>query len=274
MNPASAFLEAVHDREHALVMGVLNVTPDSFSDGGVHEDAARAIAAGLGMAADHAAIVDVGGESTRPGAEPVEPAAEAERILPVIEGLRGQPVSIDTRRAPVARAALEAGAAVINDVSAGGDPDMFPVAAEAGAGLILMHMRGDPQTMQQGPRYEDVVGEVEGYLLRRASDAEAAGVARNRILIDPGIGFGKSVEHNLALLRAMPRLAGHGYPVVCGVSRKSFLGRLTGREVEQRRDATTAAVALCAFHGAAVVRVHDVSAGIDAVRLAAAWNRR
>jgi len=267
------FFETLRTREHALLMGVLNVTPDSFSDGGRFATPDQAAAAGRALHDAGAALVDVGGESTRPGAPPVPPARELDRVLPVLERLRGLPLSIDTRRASVAARALDAGVLVVNDVSAGADPEMLPLVAERGAGLVLMHMRGDPATMQADPRYDDVVREVEDYLLGRAATAEAAGVARDRILLDPGIGFGKTVVHNLALLAALPRLAGRGYPVLVGVSRKSFLGAITGRDAAGRGDATTAAVALAAFHGAAVVRVHDVGPSADAVKLAAAWRR-
>jgi dihydropteroate synthase len=252
-------------------MGVVNVTPDSFSDGGSYADADAAAAAGHAMAAAGAAILDIGGESTRPGAAPVDPAEELARVLPVVERLAGLPVSVDTRRGTVARAALEAGAAVVNDVSGGADPELLAATADHNAGLVLMHMRGDPATMQADPRYEDVVAEVEAYLLERAAAAEAAGVARGRILIDPGIGFGKRLDHNLALLHALPRFAATGYPVLVGVSRKRFLGELTDRPVGLRGDATTAAVTLCARAGAAVVRVHDVGAALDAVKVASAW---
>lgn len=266
-----AFFKALRDRPHALVMGVLNVTPDSFSDGGRYSGPTDAVEAAERMAAAGAAIIDVGGESTRPGADPVLADDELGRILPVIELLRGIPVSIDTRHSQVAAAALDAGASVVNDVSAGSDPEMFHVVSERGAGLVLMHMQGQPGTMQRAPHYEDVVGEVEAYLLERATRAEAAGVARERILIDPGIGFGKTPAHNMALLRALPRLAGHGYPVLAGLSRKAFLGAITDRAVDQRHDATTAATALAARGGAAVLRVHDVPAALDAARIAAAW---
>lgn len=268
------FFEALRERTGALVMGVLNVTPDSFSDGGRFAGPDEAAAAGRALLAQGAAIVDVGGESTRPGAEAVDPDAELSRVVPVLERLRGAPVSVDTRRAAVAARALDAGAAVINDVSAGADPEMFPLVADRGAGLVLMHMRGEPATMQAAPRYDDVVGEVEAFLLARAAAAGEAGVPRDRILIDPGIGFGKTLEHNLALLRALPRLARHGYPVLVGVSRKSFLGRLTGRGVGERGPATLAAVALCAAAGAAVVRVHEPAPALDAAKVAAAWASR
>jgi dihydropteroate synthase len=277
VNPAGAFFEALRQRASGppLIMGVINVTPDSFSDGGRFGTPRTAIEAARRMAAQGASIIDIGGESTRPGAAPVDPEAEADRVLPVLEGLEDLPLSVDTRRASVAERALRAGAILINDVSAGADPEMFGAVAAHGAGVVCMHMRGVPATMQRDPRYADVVGEVEAYLLARAAAAEAAGVARDRILIDPGIGFGKTLSHNLALLRALPRLAGHGLPVLVGPSRKSFLGQITGREVADRRDATTAAVTLCAFGpGAAVVRVHDVLAARDAAAVALAWRNR
>ena len=276
MNPAGAFFEALRARAAGppLIMGVINVTPDSFSDGGRFAGPEAAVAEAQRLAAQGASILDIGGESTRPGAAPVDPEAEAERILPVIEGLRDLPVSVDTRRASVAARALRAGAILVNDVSAGADPEMFPAVAAHGAGVVCMHMRGEPGTMQGDPRYADVVSEVEAFLLGRAEAAEAAGVARDRIVIDPGIGFGKTLAHNLALLRALPRLAGHGLPVLVGPSRKSFLGQITGREVADRQDATTAAVTLCAFHGATVVRVHDLPAARDAAAVALAWRNR
>jgi len=274
VGPEAAFFTALRARPHALVMGVCNVTPDSFSDGGRYGSADEAAAAAQAMAAAGAAIVDVGGESTRPGAEPVDEREEMDRVLPVLERLRGQPVSIDTRRAAVARRALALGAVLVNDVSAGADPGMFPAVAEHAAGIVCMHMQGDPATMQAGPRYADVAAEVEAFLLARAAAAEAAGVARERILIDPGIGFGKTAEHNLALLRALPRLAATGYPVVVGISRKSLLGRITGRDVGQRGPASLAAAALAAFLGAAVVRAHDVAETRDAVLIAEAWRGR
>jgi dihydropteroate synthase len=274
VGPADAFFEALRTRDGALVMGVLNVTPDSFSDGGLHLDPGEAAAAARRMVAEGAAIVDVGGESTRPGAAPLDPREEIRRVAPVLERLRGEmPLSIDTRRAAVARRALELGAVLVNDVSGAQDPEMLPLVASRGAGIVLMHMRGEPLTMQQEPRYDDVVREVEAFLLARAEAAAAAGVPRERILIDPGIGFGKRRGHNLALLAALPRLAAHGWPVLVGVSRKSFLGELTGRAAGDRRDGTTAAVALAAFHGAAVVRVHDVPPARDAALVAQAYRR-
>lgn len=274
MGPSDAFFEALRRRDRALVMGVVNATPDSFSDGGkalLPDDAA---AAARRMAAEGASIVDLGGESTRPGAAPVDEATEIRRVAPVLERLRGEmPLSIDTRRAAVAKRALDLGAVLVNDVSAGSDPGMLPLVAARGAGIVLMHMRGDPATMQQAPSYGDVVAEVLQFLLERAEAAARAGVPRDRILVDPGIGFGKRLPHNLALLAAIPRLASHGWPVLVGVSRKSFLGELTGRGTGERRDGTTAAVALAAFHGAAVVRVHDVPPARDAVAVAQAYRR-
>lgn len=257
----------------AGLMGVVNVTPDSFSDGGRFAGVEEAVAHGRRLAAEGAAIVDVGGESTRPGAEPVAPEVEIERVLPVVRGLAGLPVSVDTRRAAVAAAALGAGASLVNDVGAGRDPEMFGVVAGARAGILLLHMRGDPQTMQEDPRYGDVVGEVEAFLLGRAQAAEQAGVARERILIDPGIGFGKSLGHNLALLRELPRLAAHGYPVAIGVSRKRLLGDLTGRPLAERSAATVATTAIAVLLGAALVRVHEIAPNLDALRVAAQWRR-
>ena len=264
------FFEALHARSHTFVMGVLNVTPDSFSDGGVHFDSDDAAEAGRAMVEAGAAILDVGGESTRPGAAPVTPAQEWARVGPVLERLAGAPISIDTRHASTARRAIDAGALLVNDVSGAADPDMLPLVAERRAAICLMHMRGEPGTMQADPRYGDVVGEVEAYLLERAAAAEDAGIPRARILLDPGIGFGKTLEHNCALLRALPRLAAHGYALLLGVSRKRFLGDLTGRPTRERAHATTAAVTLCAEAGAALVRVHDVGPAVDAVRIAAA----
>jgi dihydropteroate synthase len=250
------------------LLGVVNVTPDSFSDGGRFVDPGVALAHGRALAAEGAAFVDVGGESTRPGAEPVSAAVELARVLPVIEGLvaDGVAVSIDTSKAEVARAALAAGAVLVNDVTAlRGDPAMAGVVAEAGADVCLMHMLGEPRTMQDDPRYDDVVGEVEAFLATRAEAAVAAGIPRERIALDPGIGFGKTLEHNLALLRALPRLTALG-PLMLGVSRKRFLGTLTGREVAADRVAASTAAALWCYRGGAhLLRVHDVRATADAL---------
>jgi dihydropteroate synthase len=262
----------------AVVMGVLNVTPDSFSDGGVAYDPAdhpgRAVAVGRALLAAGADLVDVGGESTRPGAAPVEPGEEAARVVPVVAALAaaGAVVSVDTRHAAVARVALEAGAAVVNDVGAT-DPDhgMLAAVAATGAAYVAMHMRGEPRTMQDAPDYADVVGEVEAALLAAVARAEAAGVAPDRIAIDPGIGFGKTLEQNLALLAAVPRLAAHGRPVLVGTSRKSFLGRITGVDAPDRRLAGSLSSAVLAVRdGARIVRVHDVADTVAALRVQAA----
>jgi dihydropteroate synthase len=250
------------------LVGVLNVTPDSFSDGGEFADLEAAVARGRLLASEGAALVDVGGESTRPGAGPVPAELELARVLPVIEVLAadGIAVSIDTSKAAVAQAALEAGAVLVNDVTAlRGDPELASVVAGSGADLCLMHMLGEPRTMQDDPRYDDVVAEVESFLAERADLAVAAGVARERIALDPGIGFGKTLAHNLALLRALPRLARLG-PLLLGVSRKRFLGALTGREVAEDRVAASVAAALYCYRGGAhLLRVHDVRATADAL---------
>jgi dihydropteroate synthase len=250
------------------LMGVLNVTPDSFSDGGAFADLETALLHGRRMAAEGAAIVDVGGESTRPGARPVSAELELARVLPVIAGLaaEGIPVSVDTSKAEVARAALIAGAVLVNDVTAlRGDPEMASVIADAGADLCLMHMLGEPRTMQDAPTYRDVVAEVESFLAERAEVAVAAGVREERLVLDPGIGFGKTLAHNLELLRALPRLARLG-PLLLGVSRKRFLGALTGREIAADRVAASVAAALYCYRGGArLLRVHDVGATADAL---------
>jgi dihydropteroate synthase len=244
-------------------MGILNVTPDSFSDGGRYLDPEAAVAHGLAMAADGAAVVDVGGESTRPGATPVDAAEERRRVLPVITALAPHVrVSIDTRHASVAEAAIEAGATLVNDVSA----SLFPVAAANGVGWVAMHMQGDPATMQDAPRYGDVVGEVRAHLLERAEQARAAGV--DEVWVDPGIGFGKTVEHNLTLLRRLGELVESGFPVVVGTSRKGFLGTLTGgAPVDDRLEASLATAVVAAANGAAMVRVHDVLPHVHAMRI-------
>ncbi|HLU53183.1 MAG TPA: dihydropteroate synthase [Acidimicrobiia bacterium] len=256
--------------DRPLLMGVVNVTPDSFSDGGLFVDTQRAIAHARSLIADGADIIDVGGESTRPGADPVDAATEIRRVLPVVEALAGEAVvSIDTAKAGVAQAAVEAGAEIINDVAAGSDPGMLDVMAETGAGVVLMHMKGTPRTMQDDPRYDDVVGEVRDFLLRRAGDAQARGVDRRSIVIDPGIGFGKTAEHNLELLRRLSDLVATGFPVLVGTSRKAFLGRITGIDDPRRRDVATAATtSLAVASGAAVVRVHDVEVSRQAAQVA------
>ena len=257
-------------------MGVVNVTPDSFSDGGLWIDPEAAVAHGLELHAEGAAILDVGGESTRPGAAPVGEAEELRRVEPVVAGLReqapGAVISIDTMKASVAEAALAAGASYVNDVTAmRGDPRMAQVVAEAGCEVCLMHMAGTPQTMQDDPSYDDVVGEVATFLAERADAAVSAGIGRDRIQVDPGIGFGKSLGHNLELLRRLDEIAAIGFPVVAGLSRKSFLGALTGREEPGARVAASVAGAVIAWErGASVLRVHDVAATVDALKVAAA----
>ncbi|MCK6569757.1 dihydropteroate synthase [Myxococcota bacterium] len=259
--------------EPVRIMGIVNVTPDSFSDGGRYAGADAAIAHARALSLAGADIVDVGGESTRPGAEPVAADEECARVVPVVSALRDAtvPVSIDTSKAAVAHAALSAGACIVNDVTALGDASMAAVVAEARAGLVLMHMRGTPATMQLGDlATHDIVGDVVEFLERRLAFAVGAGIDADRVALDPGICFGKTLEQNLALLRGLPRLAALGRPLVLGVSRKSFLGALTGRPVEGRDAATTAAHALLAAAGAHVLRVHDVAATSDALRVARA----
>jgi dihydropteroate synthase len=257
------------------LMGVVNVTPDSFSDGGLFLDAKAAVRHGLELEAEGAAIVDVGGESTRPAADPVPADVELERVLPVIEGLvsagsRAQ-ISIDTSKAAVADAALRAGATLVNDVSAlRSDPEMAAVVAGAAADCCLMHMLGDPRTMQKDPRYGDVVVEVRAFLEERLAFAVGAGIAEERIMLDPGIGFGKTVWHNLELLRRLDELVAVGRPVVIGTSRKSFLGKLTGRAVDQRLPGTIATNVLAYERGARVFRVHEVAPVADALAVTAA----
>ncbi len=252
-------------------MGILNVTPDSFSDGGRYSDADSAVRRALEMIEEGADIIDVGGESSRPGSDPVPGEEEIRRVVPVIERIRAEtevPVSVDTMKSETARRAVAAGASIINDISAGeADPAMFDVAAGTGAGLILMHMRGRPKTMQRDPRYADVVGEIREYLDRRVERALDAGIPRESLAIDPGIGFGKTVEHNLVLLRELPRFVATGFPVVVGASRKSFIGAVLDRPVEDRVWGTAATVAIAVWLGAAVVRVHDVRQMRDVVRM-------
>jgi dihydropteroate synthase len=269
----------VSSQNDFTVMGVVNVTPDSFSDGGLFGDAGAAIAHALQLEAEGAGILDIGGESTRPGAEPVDAPAELERVLPVIEGLRARGVavqiSIDTSKAPVAAAALDAGATMVNDVTAlRGDPEMAGLVAARGVPCCLMHMLGEPRTMQDDPRYDDVVSEVKAFLEERMAFAVACGVAEQSILLDPGIGFGKTAEHNLELLARVDELVALGRPVVIGTSRKSFLGRITGRAVDDRLAATIATNVLAYERGARVFRVHDVAAVRDALVIAGATVRR
>jgi len=255
------------------IMGVLNVTPDSFSDGGAYASADTAVAAGRRMVDDGADIIDVGGESTRPGAKPVSVMEEIERVIPIVECLTqlGIRVSVDTQKAAVAKAAIAVGAVMINDVSALRDPEMASVCATAEVEVVLMHMLGTPETMQNSPQYNDVVSEVGSFLAERAAFAESCGIQRNRIWIDPGIGFGKTVEHNLRLIHGTARLTQIGYPVLVGASRKKFLGVITGEEDPGLRLEATLTVHLEAARlGASMVRVHDVAAHRRALAVQAA----
>ena len=254
-----------------VVMGVLNVTPDSFSDGGQFFDAEKAVERGLRMAADGAVIIDVGGESTRPGSASVSDDEQIERVAPVIKALRKKidvPISIDTYKLEVAKAALGAGAGMINDITALSDERMAELAAKHDVPVVLMHIQGTPATMQIEPRYEDVVGEVLQFLLERAGRAEDAGIDKKKIFIDPGIGFGKTLEHNLLLLRNIDKFVATNYRVLVGTSRKSFIGKLTGKEKPgERIFGTAATVALCAVSGVSIVRVHDVAEMVDVVKI-------
>jgi dihydropteroate synthase len=254
-------------------MGVVNVTPDSFSDGGLYLDPEAAIAHGRELAAAGAEILDVGGESTRPGAEPVGAEEERRRVVPVIEGLDGLgcELSVDTSKASVAAAALEAGATIVNDVTAlRGDPGMAALCAERGATVVLMHMLGDPRTMQDDPRYDDVVADVKAFLSDRLEAALAAGIAEEDVWLDPGIGFGKTAAHNMELLRRLGELRELGRPLVIGTSRKSFIGRVDGSGPGERLGGTIASSVLAAAEGAAVLRVHDVAEVRQALAVTAA----
>jgi dihydropteroate synthase len=254
-------------------MGVLNVTPDSFSDGGLHLQSAAAVAAGWRMIDEGAAILDVGGESTRPGSEGVSLDEELRRVLPVLEGLRGAPVSIDTAKAEVARRALELGAGLVNDVTAlRGDPGMAALVADSGAYVCLMHMQGKPRTMQLSPTYDDVVSEVASFLEERLRFAVDAGIAEQRICLDPGIGFGKTVEQNFELVRRLDELVALGRPILIGFSRKSSLGRLLGdQEATTGTTAASVGVAVAAYErGATILRVHDVREHVEALTAASA----
>jgi len=255
------------------LMGVVNVTPDSFSDGGLYLDPEAAIAHGRELAAAGAEILDVGGESTRPGAEAVSGEEELRRVVPVIQGLRDLDceLSVDTSKAAVAAAALDAGAVIVNDVTAlRGDAEMAILCAERGATVVLMHMLGDPQTMQDDPRYEDVVAEVKTFLAERLEAAVGAGIAEERIWLDPGIGFGKTADHNLELLRRLGELRELGRPLVIGTSRKSFIGRLDGSAAGERLGGTIASSVLASVEGAEVLRVHDVAEVRQALTVATA----
>ncbi|MBI2238887.1 MAG: dihydropteroate synthase [Actinobacteria bacterium] len=257
--------------ERTLVMGVLNVTPDSFSDGGRFLDPEVAVDHALRMVADGADVLDVGGESTRPGSDPVSPEDERDRVVPVIKALAAEvpdvPISVDTRKHDVAAAALDAGATIVNDVSAGADPDMFAVVRDAGAGMVLMHMKGEPKTMQETPHYDDVVAEVKEYLRERVEAAEFAGIEPERLCVDPGIGFGKTLEHNLLLLRDIESFLDLPRPLLVGPSRKAFIGALLDVTADERVEGTAGAVAWLAARGAHIVRVHDVREMVRVVRV-------
>jgi dihydropteroate synthase len=259
--------------DRPLVMGVLNVTPDSFSDGGRFLDRAAALEHARRMLSDGADIIDIGGESTRPGAAPTSEADELDRVIALVEALRGEcdargvPLSVDTRKLAVMRAAIAAGASLINDVGALAAPGAIEAIAPSDVAVCLMHMRGEPATMQQVASYNDVVGEVKAFLADRAAACEGAGIARDRIVVDPGFGFGKTVGHNLALLRWLAEIVALGYPVAVGLSRKSTIGALTGREVGERTAGSIAAALSAVARGAAIVRVHDVRETVDALKV-------
>lgn len=260
-----------------LVMGILNVTPDSFSDGGRYTERERAIEHAREMVAQGADIIDVGGESTRPGAHPVSLAEEMDRVLPVIEALSRElevPISVDTYKAPVAKMALEAGATIVNDISAlRFSPDMIDVVAQYRPWVVVMHMKGTPKDMQEAPWYEDVVGEVEGFFEERLRYLESHGISKEKVILDPGIGFGKRLEDNLSLLKHIDRFLHLGCPILVGPSRKSFIGTVLDLPVEKRLEGTLAAASIAVFQGAQIVRVHDVQPVKRAVDLAWAMRR-
>jgi dihydropteroate synthase len=260
-----------YDLSRPLVMGIVNVTPDSFSDGGRHASTAAAIAHAQRLVADGADILDIGGESTRPGAATVSTQEELDRVLPVIDGLRGisVPISIDTWKPQVMRAALAAGASMVNDINALQEEGALDALSGSNAAVCLMHKQGVPQTMQQQPHYADVIAEVSAFLHKRIVAAEAAGIASDRIVIDPGFGFGKTLAHNLDLLRELASFCALGVPVLAGLSRKSMLGAITGRDVNERLAASVAAALLAVQRGASIVRVHDVRETVDALKI---WN--
>jgi dihydropteroate synthase len=261
------------DLARPVVMGVLNVTPDSFSDGGRWLALPDALARGEQMAAEGAALIDVGGESTRPGSAPVAEDEELRRVLPVVERLAGTlsiPISIDTRKPRVMRRAIAAGASMVNDVAALRAPDAVEAVAASDAAVCLVHMQGEPGTMQDAPAYADVVGEVRGFLRARAAACEAAGIARSRLVVDPGFGFGKSLEHNLALLARLSAIAADGLPVLAGLSRKRMIGALTGRGEGDRLAGSLAAALVATLNGALIIRAHDVRETVDALRVVAA----
>lgn len=265
------------DLDGPVVMGVLNVTPDSFSDGGRFFDLSAALAQAERLAEEGAAIIDVGGESTRPGAAPVTVEEEMRRVVPVVERLAGSlvvPVSVDTRTPAVMREVLAAGASMINDVTALRAPGALEAVAASGAAVCLMHMQGEPRTMQNEPHYADVLGEVREFLRERVAACVAAGIARTRLVIDPGFGFGKSLTHNLQLLRDLPTLAAEGLPVLAGLSRKRMIGALTGRGEGDRLAGSVALAVMAALNGASIVRAHDVRETVDALRIVAAVRKK
>ena len=252
-------------------MGIVNVTPDSFSDGGLHLQWDAALAHAHQLIAEGADILDIGGESTRPGAQPVSIQEELDRVLPIIEALRGAPVpiSIDTSKPEVMRAAIAAGAQMVNDINALQDPAAMLAVASSNVAVCLMHKQGNPQNMQAQPHYQNVVAEVSTFLSGRIAAAEAAGIQRERIVIDPGFGFGKTLAHNLTLLRELKKLTELGVPILAGLSRKSMLGTLTGQDITQRLPASLAAALIAVQRGTAIVRVHDVRATVEALKI---WN--
>lgn len=260
--------------ERPVVMGIVNVTTDSFSGDGLGDDLERAVAHGLRLVEEGADLLDIGAESSRPGAIPVSCEEELRRVIPVIERLSrcGVPLSVDTVKPEVMRAAIAAGAAMINDINALSAPGALECVAESNAAVCLMHMRGTPATMQRQPDYADVVGEVVSFLMERVAAAERAGIGRSRIVVDPGFGFGKSQKHNLTLFRRLERIKAIGLPLLIGVSRKSMLGRMTGRAVDARVHASVAAALLAAQRGANILRVHDVAATMDALAVLEAVN--
>jgi dihydropteroate synthase len=265
--------DRILDLGSPVVMGVLNVTPDSFSDGGRFSERDAALARARAMIGEGAAIIDIGGESTRPGAAPAGLDEELSRVIPVIESLRRESavfISVDTSKSAVMRAACAAGADIINDVRALAEPGALQTAAETRAGVCLMHMRGEPRTMQEAPHYDDVVAEVSAFLAQRVADCRAAGIDPARLTVDPGFGFGKRASHNLALLKDLAKLHVLGVPVAVGLSRKSMLAKLTGRPVDDRTAGSVALAAIAVLNGARIVRAHDVAATVDAVRVAAA----
>lgn len=264
--------------DRPLLMGILNVTPDSFYDGGAYLDPHAAVDHAIRLVEEGADIIDIGAESTRPGSIPIGSEEECRRLIPVVSEVAKSvsvPISVDTSRGVVAREALAAGAVIVNDVTAlRGDSTMVDLVIETGAGLILMHMQGTPKTMQQAPSYQDVVNEIAGFLAERAEYAEKCGVKKSQIILDPGIGFGKVLVHNLDLIARLGVFANLGFPLLVGVSRKGFIGQLTGQPVEARLMGTAAAVALAVEHGANIIRVHDVAAMRDVIKLAAAVKER